>query len=241
VRAPLVAIPSYHLIPGRVTYWESGAYAVPDSYVRAVRRAGGRPVLLPVSDDAGYAESLEPFDALLLVGGGDVDPLRYGAGQRHPDVYGVDAERDEMETALLRYADSSELPTLAICRGIQVLNVAFGGTLHQHLPDVPGLEQHRFPEGQSFIHEVKVAEGTRLAEASGSVALRCLSAHHQGVAQVGEGLLPVGWSEDGLVEALEREQGWMVAVQWHPEETAEDDPAQQALFEALVAQARRRS
>jgi len=236
-----VAIPSYHLIPGRVTKWDGGAYAVPDSYVRAVRRAGGRPVLLPVSDDAGYEEALEAFEALLLVGGGDVDPSRYGAGQRHPDVYGVDAERDEMETALIRHADRSELPTLAICRGIQVLNVAFGGTLHQHLPDIPRLEQHRFPAGQSFIHEVKVAEGSRLAEAAGSVALRCLSAHHQGVAEVGEGLLPVGWSEDGLVEALEREQGWMVAVQWHPEETAEDDPAQQALFEALVAQARRRS
>ena len=241
MRAPLIALPSYHLAPGRVTRWDRGAFAVPDSYVEAVRRAGGRPVLLPAPDDAGPEELLAAFDALVLVGGGDVDPARYGAGQRHPDVYGVDQERDQLEIDLIRHADRSELPTLAICRGIQVLNVAFGGTLHQHLPDVPHLDQHRFPAGHSFLHEVKAAEGTRLAEAAGSVALQCLSAHHQGVDEVGEGLVPVAWSGDGLIEALERDRGWIVGVQWHPEETAADDPAQQSLFGALVAEARRRS
>ena len=241
VRAPLIALPSYHLASGRVTRWDRGAYAVPDSYVEAVRRAGGRPVLLPAPDDAGPEEILDAFDALLLVGGGDVEPVRYGADERHPAVYGVDPQRDQLEIDLIRHADRSELPTLAICRGVQVVNVAFGGTLHQHLPDVPRLDQHRFPAGHSFQHEVKVAEGTRLAEAAGSVALQCLSAHHQGVDEVGDGLVPVGWSGDGLVEALERDHGWMVAVQWHPEETAADDPTQQSLFDALVAEARRPS
>lgn len=236
-----MAVPSYHLALGRVTRWDRGAYAVPDSYVEAVRRAGGRPVLLPAPDDAGPAEILDPFDALLLVGGGDVDPARYGARERHADVYGVDPLRDQLEIDLIRHADLAQVPTLAICRGIQILNVAFGGTLYQHLPDVPRLEQHRHPAGHSSVHEVKVAEGTRLGDAGGSVALRCLSAHHQGVDELGEGLVAVGWSGDGLVEALERERGWMVAVQWHPEETAAEDPVQQSLFHALVAEARRRS
>jgi putative glutamine amidotransferase len=240
VRAPQIAVPSYHLAAGRVTRWDRGAYAVPDSYVEAIRRAGGRPVLLTAPDGADPMDVLERFDALLLVGGGDVDPARYGAASHHPDVYGVDPERDRFEIDLLRSADRSGLPTLAICRGVQVLNVAFGGTLHQHLPDIPALGQHRFPAGHVFLHEVKVAEGTRLAEAARSVALQCLSAHHQGVDAVGEGLTPVAWSGDGLVEALEREGGWMVAVQWHPEETSADDPSQQSLFDALVAEARGR-
>jgi putative glutamine amidotransferase len=241
VRGPLIALVSYHLDAGRVTHWDDGAYAVPDLYVDAVRRAGGRPVLLPGPDDVAPDEILERFDALLLVGGGDVDPARYGAGERHRDVYGVDPERDELEIDLLRAADRSEVPTLAICRGIQVMNVAFGGTLHQHLPDVSGFEHHRLPSGEPFVHDVKVSEGTRLAQASGSVALRCWSAHHQGVDEVGEGLAPVGWSDDGLVEALERDRGWMLAVQWHPERTAADDPTQQALFDALVVAVGRRS
>src|SRR5207247_2210826 len=102
-------------------------------------------------------------------------------------------------------------------------------------------QRRRVPAGGRVAGEGKGAEGTRLAEASGSAALRCWSAHHQGVNEVGEGLAPVGWSDDGLVEALERDRGWMLAVQWHPERTAADDPTQQALFDALVAEAGRPS
>jgi len=241
VTAPLIAVSSYHLAAGRVTTWDDGAYAVPDPYVDAIRRAGGRPVLLPGPDEVPADEALEPFDGLLLVGGGDVDPVRYGARQRHPDVYGVDQQRDQHEIDLILAADRSELPTLAICRGVQVMNVAFGGTLHQHLPDAPGFDRHRLPAGRSFIHEVKAAEGTRLAESSGAAALQCWSAHHQGVDELGEGLVPVGWAEDGLVEALERDRGWVLGVQWHPEQTAGQDPTQQSLFDGLVAASRRRS
>lgn len=238
MRQPLIALVSYHLPAGRITGWDGGAYAVPDAYIEAVRRSGGRPVLLPGPDHAEPQQILERFDGLMLVGGGDVEPSRYGETGRHPAVYGVDPERDQLELELVRAADRSETPTLAICRGIQVVNVAFGGTLHQHLPDVSGFDQHRLPAGVPSIHEVKVAEGTRLAEASEAAALRCWSAHHQGIDQVGEGLTPVGWSGDGLVEGLERDRGWMVAVQWHPERSAEEDPAQQALFDTLVEAAR---
>ena len=238
--APLIAIAGYHLPPGRVTTWNIGAYAVPDSYIAALRRAGAQPALLPMLAES-PEEALEPFDGLLLVGGGDVDPSRYGA-EPHPQVYGVDPERDAMEIGLIHAADAVGLPTLAICRGIQIINVAFGGTLHQHLPDVPGLIQHGVPgQDEGSRHEVKVAESSRVAEACGQAALVCASHHHQAVDRLGGGLVPVAWSEDGLVEAVERDQGWLVAVQWHPEDTAAADPAQQALFDALAAKAAARS
>jgi len=238
VSKPLVAIAGYHLEPGRVTNWEEGAFAVPDVYVEAVRRAGGRPVLLLGRDDEPAESLLQPFDALVLAGGGDVDPSEYGATDRHPRVYGIDPARDSVEIDAVLAADQARLPTLAICRGIQVMNVAFGGTLHQHLGDVSGFDRHRLPPGGSTTHDVKVSESSRLAEATSSGALRCWSAHHQGIDRVGEGLSVVGVSEDGLAEALEREDGWMVGVQWHPERTAATDPAQQALFDELVRQAR---
>lgn len=239
---PLVAIPTYHLPAGHVLDWSRGGYAVPDVYVAAVERAGGRAVLVPPPHGAVAEEVLAPFDALLLAGGGDVDPTRYGA-RRHPAIYGVDRERDEAEIALVRGAVRSRVPTLAICRGFQVLNVALGGTLHQHLPDLQGLDLHGHPvRRSSVLHDVKVAPGTRLAEACRSEVLRCTSHHHQAVDVLGGGLEAVAWSGDGLVEGAELEEpadGWVVGVQWHPERTAGEDPAQQALFESLVAEARR--
>src|SRR6266508_2831037 len=229
MRTPLVAVVAYHLAPGRVKRWDRGAFALPDTYVAALRRAGARPVLLPGQEDGDPAQALEPFDALLLAGGGDVDPTRYGAGN-HPEVYGVDAERDAFEIGLARTAAQTGVPTLAICRGIQVLNVAFGGTLHQHVPDVPGLDSHGMPRGaviDPVLHDVKVCEGSRLFEATGQPALAARSSHHQAVDRLGERLVAVGWAGDGLVEAVEHEEGWVLGVQWHPEETASRDPAQQ--------------
>src|SRR4029453_15455892 len=133
---PQVAVVAYHLRPGRVSFWTVGGYGVPENYVEAVRRAGGRPVLLLPGDDTPVEEMLEPFGALLLVGGGDVAPSRYG---REPQAegYGLEPDRARLETALLGTADGRGMPTLAICRGMQVMNVAFGGTLIQHLPDHP--------------------------------------------------------------------------------------------------------
>lgn len=238
--SPLIAVPTYHLPAGRVLGWSSAAFGLPGGYVASLCRAGARPVLLP---PAGVPpeEALEPFAGLLLAGGGDVDPARYGA-RRHPESYGVDPLRDEAEVGLVRAAMAMGRPTLAICRGLQVLNVALGGTLHQHLPDHQGLDIHGHPlTGASVIHEVKVAPATRLAEAGRSEVLRCTSHHHQGIDRLGHGLVPVAWSGDGLVEGVELsgdDRRWLVGVQWHPETTAAEDPDQQALFDALVERAR---
>jgi putative glutamine amidotransferase len=234
----LIALVSYHLAPGRVTRWDSGAYAVPDEYVAALGRAGGRASLLAGPSDGEPEALLERFDGLLLVGGGDVAPERYGNAERHPDLYGVDTERDEFEVDLVLAADGMGLPTLAICRGIQVMNVAFGGTLHQDLPSTSAFDRHRQPVKVGFLHEVKASESSRLAESTGSVALSCYSAHHQGLDRLADGLVPVGWTDDGLVEAVERPESWMLGVQWHPEHTAGEDRAQQSLFDALVERSR---
>lgn len=237
--SPWIAIPAYHLAPGRVERWSTGAHGVPESYVDCVRRAGGRAVLLTTPDDSDAAEILEPFDGLLLVGGGDVEPSRYGR-EAHTAQYGVEPDRDDLEVRLLGEADRLGMPALAVCRGVQVLNVAFGGTLFQHLPDLPGLIEHGAPGAQGVrYHDVRLAPGSRVAEATGARVVPCSTHHHQGLDRLGEGLVATGWSEDGLVEALERESGWMVGVQWHPEDTAAEDARQQALFDALVGRAHR--
>lgn len=232
---PLVGLIAYSLPPGRVEGWGSGAAAVPSRYLECLRRAGARPLLITAPEEGSPEEALAPFDGLVLIGGGDVEPARYGQAQ-HSEVYGVDPERDALEIALLEEADRTAMPVLAICRGLQLVNVAFGGTLHQHLPDVPGLDRHR-PPPRGLIHEVKVAESSRLHEACGQAVLEASSWHHQGIDRLGEGLAPAAWSGDGLVEAIERPDGWVVAVQWHPEETAATDPAQQALFDAFAQRA----
>jgi len=133
---PQVAVVAYHLRPGRVSFWNVGGYGVPENYIDAIRRAGGRPVLLLPGDQTPIEEVLEPFQALLLVGGGDVEPSRYGQPP-HSEIYGLEPDRDGFEIALLRHADGSGMPMLAICRGMQVMNVACGGSLIQHLPDHP--------------------------------------------------------------------------------------------------------
>jgi len=212
---------------------------VPSTYVEALRRAGALPLLLTCPDDD-PREALALVDGLLLMGGGDVEPSRYGTAPGHTGLYGVEPDRDAFEIALLHAAQRGRVPTLAICRGIQVVNVAFGGTLHPHLPDVEGAGVHGEPlSGDPIPHEVKLAAGSRIAEAMGADVVTGSSHHHQGLDVLGEGLTATGWTEDGLVEAVELEGGWMLGVQWHPEETAAADPVQQGLFEALARQARR--
>ena len=234
---PLIAVPAYRLGPGRVERWPEGGYGVPAPYLDALRRAGARTAIVAPGEMADPSELIGPFDGLLLVGGGDVDPMRYGA-QPGAHNYGVDPERDAFEIALVHAADRAAIPTLCICRGAQVLNVAFGGTLHQHLPDIDGLLEHGVPlDGTMAMHDVDTAQETKLGGAVTVPTLRCSSHHHQGIATVGRGLTVSGRSSDGLVEAIERdirETGWLVGVQWHPEETAATDAAQQALFDTLI-------
>jgi len=243
---PLIAIVAYHLGEDRVARWPEGGYGVPKLYLDALRRAGARTAILSPGEEGTPEEILEPFDGLLLVGGGDIDPTRYGGGSNE-HLYGIEPDRDEFEIELLRAADRIAMPTLCICRGMQVMNVSFGGTLHQHLPDLPDLIQHGVPvEGTLTIHEVDPAPRSRLAAVTKAGTLAAASHHHQGIDRLGEGLEATGRTEDGLIEAIERivpdqqdpRATWMVGVQWHPEETAEHDPAQQSLFTAITLLAR---
>jgi putative glutamine amidotransferase len=239
---PLIAVVAYHLDGSRVARWPEGGYGVPKYYLDALRRSGARTAIVAPGEGGEPEELLEPFDGLLLVGGGDIDPARYG-GSANDHIYGVEPDRDEAEIALLHAADRLAMPTLCICRGVQVMNVAFGGTLHEHLPDVPGLIVHGVPLDQTqTIHTIHPEPGSRLSAVTKSGPLAGLSHHHQGIDRLGEGLAVTGRTEDGLIEAIERvvpdpedpHEAWMLGVQWHPEETAEHDPAQQSLFDALV-------
>ncbi|MGH9208851.1 MAG: gamma-glutamyl-gamma-aminobutyrate hydrolase family protein [Acidimicrobiales bacterium] len=230
--APIIAIPAYYLAAGRVSGWKVGGYGLPDAYVDAIARAGGQPVLVVST----HADQSERFDAVLLAGGGDLDPASYGADP-HPSVDPADVYRDRLELALVGSAVKDGIPTLAICRGMQVLNVALSGTLHQHLPDLGALDHGRDGDAD---HPVTVSPGSHLAGVTGGSIARCVSHHHQGVDRLGHGLTPVGWSDDGLVEAVESEDGERVGVQWHPERSAAGDPVQQSLFDALVDRAHAR-
>lgn len=236
---PTVGVVAYRLRPGRVSGWPMGGFGVPENYIEAIWRAGGAPTLLLPGDDTPAADLLAPLRALVLVGGGDIDPSRYGQ-EPNANNYGADPIRDAFEIDLLVEADRRGTPTLAVCRGMQVMNVAFGGSLFQHLPDEGRFGEHGRPtSGEPSVHDVTLVAGTRVATAAGAPTLRSSCHHHQGVDRVGDGLTVAARAADGLVEAIEREgDGWMVGVEWHPEDTANADPAQQRIFDALVERAR---
>ncbi len=206
-------------------------------YTMAVEAAGGLPVVMPPMHDELIGPLLDRLSGVVLSGGPDMDPGTYG-GRYHPQLGPTEPDLDHFELQIVQAALGHRMPLLAICRGAQVLNVAFGGTLVQHLPDLPGTLPHGIPgAGRGSMHEVKVAESSRLSVAVGESVLDCVSHHHQAIDDLGQGLVPVAWSGDGVVEAVERDRGWMLGVQWHPEDTAGDDRSQQALFEALARQA----
>jgi putative glutamine amidotransferase len=234
----LIAVAGQHIPAGKVTSWREDSVAVPANYVRALHRAGGQEaILLPEALDAGEArDRLARFDGVLLIGGADVDPSFYGE-DRHPKVYGVNRQADEFEMALAKAAVEARKPMLAICRGIQVLNVALGGALDQHITGREGLVGHGIPGVAPEMHDVRLEAGSRVAKAMGVEETSVSSSHHQALARIARDLRPVGWTEDGIVEAVELERGWVVGVEWHPERTAAQDPSQQGLFDALVAQA----
>jgi putative glutamine amidotransferase len=236
--APLVAVPAYRLPAGRISKWDAGGFAVPDLYVFAARRAGIRALAVMEAEPAAALDVLDHVGGLMLLGGGDLDPATYGAEQ-HAKVYGVDHERDAVELALVREALHRAMPILAICRGLQILNVALGGTLIQHIPDLGGAVRHGVPGGGGTVmHDVKVEPDSILAEITGAETLATSSHHHQAVDVLGEGVHVTARADDGVIEAVEHDgPGWLVAVQWHPEDTAGADPAQQSLFDALAERA----
>ena len=244
----LIAVVAYHLGDDRVARWPHGGYGVPTPYIEALRKADARTAIVSPGETGDPAELLEPFDGLVLVGGGDIDPSLYGAEPDHAHAYGLEPDRDALEIELVLAADELSIPTLCICRGMQVMNVAFGGPLHQHLPELPGMLEHGVPllDTQS-LHDVRVEPRSRLFATTKSSSVAASSHHHQGIDRVGEGLVATGWTSDGLVEAIERDHDmdaewdrWMVGVQWHPEDTATSDDAQQALFDGLMLLARTR-
>jgi putative glutamine amidotransferase len=227
---PVVGITTY-VEPARWGNWQLDAALIPYMYVQAIDRAGARPLLVPPSDN-GVEETLDALDGLLLSGGADLDPDSYGA-DAHPQTTGVRPDRDRAELVLLEGALACDMPVLAVCRGLQVLNVARGGDLVQHLPEVVGHEEHRAVPGVFSEHPVRIEERSRLGGLLGKRA-PVQSHHHQGLGRLGDGLREVAWADDGTVEAVEDpSQRFAVGVLWHPE--AGDDAR---LFEALVAEAR---
>jgi putative glutamine amidotransferase len=242
---PIIAVPSYpRLAEGRVKGWHTDGIGVPIRYVEALRRAGGIEAIVMTEDldDDEVEDLLDRVDGLLLLGGGDLDPRTYHE-EAHTKVYGVSEQRDATELALARAALGRDFPVLAICRGHQILNVALGGALEQHLPDLRGVDEHGQPgvAGGALEHEVKVEPGTRLAAVMGGERATASCHHHQAVDEPGQGLRVVARADDGIIEATElADPGapWVVSVQWHPEDTAATDPAQQRLFDTLVAEAR---
>lgn len=231
------------IVIGITTYGrnEENRYSLPAEYVDAIRRAGATAVLLPPGE-ALIDQWLEVVDGIILAGGGDIDPDRYG-GQRHTSIYSIDRERDGSEIALARRVVESRRPALGICRGAQILNVALGGTLHEHLPDSYGDDvAHRLPPRQPTSHRVCLVPDSGLARIVGEVEFESASWHHQAVRDVAPALRVAAQAPDGVVEAVEMpDHPWLYAVQWHPEITAAQDEIQQRLFSSLVeaASARR--
>ncbi|SOD67390.1 putative glutamine amidotransferase [Streptomyces sp. 1222.2] len=232
---PLIALPARFSATTSALRYAAEVNA--RALIEAVWRAGGEPASIhPAEGDT--TARLARFDGVLLPGGGDLAPYRYGATDTHASVYDVDDVQDTFDLRVARAALESGIPLLAVCRGLQVVNVALGGTLEQDMGG-PGRE-HRH-----LVHPVALRRGTLLEQATGAQKVEASCYHHQRVDRLGEGLEVTARAADGTTEGLELPgaTGWFTAVQWHPEDTAEEDPVQQALFDALVraADARRQS
>lgn len=233
-RRPLIGLTSY-LERARSLVWDTEFALLHASYVEAIAAAGGIGVLLP-PQPAGAGELAGRLDGLVLSGGADISPDRYGEPP-HEQTAGTRPIRDDWEMRLLRHALALDLPVLGICRGTQLLNVALGGTLRQHLPDAVGHDEHRPSPGVFGSTRVQLRPGSRLAGLLGT-ELKVPCYHHQALGRVADGLDAVGWAVDGTVEAVEMPgRRFILGVQWHPEQ----DSADPRLFNALIAAARQRS
>jgi len=254
--APTVLVSSYYYpSPGKPeTSWYHAA--APMAYIDSVRLAGGVPLVAPpLDDDAEVASALARSDAVLIVGGPDLDPAAYGQ-EPHPATKLLHRRRNDSDLRLARGALDSGKPLLGVCGGLQVVNVIRGGTLHQHVPEMPELsspKEHTAGDTFDSYHQIRLEPDCRLAKIMGATEMEVNSAHHQSVDRVGEGLRAVAWSQKGVIEALEgADPGRFLAlVQWHPERLAVSPsesevgarpgpgrPEQLAIFEAFVAAAR---
>ncbi|MFD1705626.1 gamma-glutamyl-gamma-aminobutyrate hydrolase family protein [Siminovitchia sediminis] len=235
---PKIGLTSYRIPAAIPTWTEVSSVVVPNTYLNAVFEAGGSPVIVPSSQK--YIEDpnkiLDSLDGLIVIGGNDVTPELYGQ-EPHPETVQTDKLRDETELALIRAALDQSLPILGICRGLQLLNVALGGTLLQHVPDVYGTEKPHTGAGREsafHYHKVYVEEETRLMDIFGKETI-VPSSHHQAIDRLGEGLIISGVDELGLIEAVEfPAHPCCIAVQWHPEE---DYKTNMPLFKYFVSEA----
>jgi putative glutamine amidotransferase len=234
--APVIGLTTYgrHENDFRTTHY-SEWFAIPTLYVDAVRRAGGAPILLPPGEDK-WEAILENVDGIILIGGGDIDPDNYGGDRNHPRLIRIDPERDASELALVELlVKRKSLPALCICRGMQVANVALGGTLHEHVADVVEKDIHRGPDKGWTVQRLHADHDSRVAAVMGETDVATYSGHHQALKSVAEGLRVTATAEDGIIEAIELPaHPWFICVQWHPEMSAAEDASQQRLFDALV-------
>ena len=210
----------------------------PTLYVESVRRAGAIAVLLP-PDEHLYPGVLDRLDGIVFTGGTDIDPALYGGNQAHPEIKVLDPARDAAEHDGMRAAIArDDMPILCICRGMQVLNVACGGSLTEHVADLGNGDIHRDEVGGWALHDISVEPSSALAAAMQADKVNTTSGHHQAVRDLGTGLSVTARAPDGVVEAVEyTDHSWCVAVQWHPEITTDRDPTQQNLFDELVRRA----
>ncbi len=240
--APLIGCTTYRLVSAA---GQMPLFALRPAYVAALRAAGAIPILLPLgASPAEMRTFFEQVDGLLIPGGGDIEPAQYGGENAHETVSGVDADRDRIEMALVRWAVEAGKPLLAICRGLQVFNVALGGTLWEDVySQMPEAIFHSYTDikPRAYIaHQVTVQVGSRLAQQLGVTATPVNSLHHQGIRQLAAGVTAVAYAPDGLIEGIEiPDHPYAIGVQWHPEDLAPTAPAMQGLFDGLVRAARK--
>jgi len=233
---PTIGITTYHT-SANWRGWHEETAILPWTYVTAIRNNGGIPVLLPPGGTPSDAEDVvSDLDGIVIAGGADIDPIRYGA-QPHPLTEATVPDRDEWELAIAAAAIRMDVPVLGICRGMQILNVACGGTLHQHVQDLVGHELHNGPANGFGLHRVRVTAGELLASIIPSTEYFDVPTHHhQAVDLPGAGLTAVAWADDGVVEAIESATGFVLGVQWHPEQGRDE-----RLFAAIVGAAQLRN
>lgn len=244
---PIIGIPTQTLQSlGGVSAEIPPSWVMSQRYIQTLVAAGAAPWMIPLVDEATLRAIYERLDGVFLPGGADIDPVSYGRDP-HPLCDKTDRERDRVELAMARWALDDQKPLLGVCRGMQLVNVAAGGTLYEDLAEqLPGSIKHDyFPfQGQNFArdhlaHEVEVQPGSRLADLFGDGALKVNSMHHQGVRDIGEGLRPTATAPDGLIEAVEgMDGGYLVGVQWHPEALTDGDDRTPRLFEQFISASR---